>query len=1119
MSGIVWRFGLCWLMTASAAFAAGNAGRVDYLRQIKPILRDHCYACHGALKQEANLRLDTGGFARKGGDSGPAVVPRKVDKSLLLRRVTSKDSSIRMPQEGKPLSAKQIGLLKAWIAQGARSPVDEQPQPDPNTYWSFQPPKRPKVPTVRNRSWVRNPIDAFIAAQHERRGLKPNPPANNATLLRRVTIDLIGLPPTRAELRSFLADKSPNAYEKVVARLLSDPRYGQRWGRHCMDVWRYSDWHGSGNEIRYGQRHLWRWRDWIIDSLNADAGYDRMVMQMLAADEVAPTNPKVLPATGFIGRNWYKFDRNVWMRELVEHTAAGFLAVTMKCARCHDHKYDPLSQEEYYRFRAFFEPHDVRVDRISYATGTTKDNKQGAVLADGIPRVYDKTLSAPTYVFRRGDDRYPQKDRSLKPGVPNALGGTFAVKPVQLPAASYVPELRPELLAERIARAEAAVRKANSASKRAEADVVAARNRLKAAANGAKPQAVKEPFRIVYRDDFKRADSAWQPHGGKWAYRNGRLVQTQVGTFLTRVLNVEHPENLLVRVRYKPTTAGTLHSIGVGFDVVPGRHMQAIYTWIPKGRSGVSAFHRQAGKETYPTSAIKKVPLKLNEEITLDFAARGQLLNVWINGKLVIVHRMPMRRRKGKFSLWNHAGTAEYSELRISELPSTIRLAKSASEKLPSPFRERKPLSFAEQLRVARQAQSTANGNVKLAEAELAALKARIAAEQSRLTTNADKKSFTRLARIAARTERAVVLVQAEIARQQAEFRWSDLNRVSNPDNKQLAAAKKALAAATKKRDAAKAALKVNSGKYTRFAKAFPSTSTGRRSALARWIVDPKNPRTARVAVNHIWLRHFGRAFVESVSDFGLRSKPRTHPELLDWLAVELAERRWSMKHLHRLIVLSNTYRMDSSPMHSDANRRIDPDNRSLWRMNSRRMEAEVVRDTLLALSGRLDAKPGGKSIPFSQSQSVARRSVYFQTAPNRQAPFLKLFDVANPDACYRRRPSVVPQQSLALMNSRLAVDNARLLARRIDATRKSDDAFIAAAFERILSRPPTKVEFARCRRFLIEQTKQLREAKRGATFPGSSSATVPPGAKPETRARENLVHVLFNHNDFVTIR
>ena len=307
--------------------AAENS--IDYARQIKPLLLHRCSSCHGGLQQKSGLRLDTVELLKKGGEGGAIIVPGDASKSRLIE-IVARTGDIQMPPagDGTPLTADEINLLKCWINEGAKGPADEQPQSDPREWWSYRPVVRAAVPVVNHPEWVRTPVDAFLAAKHDELGLTPVRETDRATWLRRVHLDLVGLPPTRDELRAFTADQSANAYEKVVDELLMRPQYGERWGRHWMDVWRYSDWYGSRaiNEIRYSQRHIWRWRDWIIDSLNEDKPYDRMIVEMLAADEVAATDARALPATGFIGRNWYKFDRNVWMFDLVEHTGQAFLA-------------------------------------------------------------------------------------------------------------------------------------------------------------------------------------------------------------------------------------------------------------------------------------------------------------------------------------------------------------------------------------------------------------------------------------------------------------------------------------------------------------------------------------------------------------------------------------------------------------------------------------------------------------------------------------------------------------------------------------------------------------------------------------------------------------------------
>ena len=287
---------------------------------------------------------------------------------------------------------------------------------------------RPPVPVVRapGALAIRNPIDAFIAAEQTARGLTPRPEASRPVLLRRVTLDLTGLPPTPEELHDFLDDASPDAYEKVVDRLLASPRYGERWGRHWMDVWRYSDWAGWGQQVRDSQPHIWHWRDWIVESLNRDTPYDRMVVAMLAADEESPEDLDALRATGYLARNFKLLSREKWMQDVVDHTGQAFLGVTIGCARCHDHMYDPIFQKEYYQLRAIFEPHQVRIDPVPGAIDTK---------TDGIPRAFDAQPGAKTLLFIRGDDRYPTGN-PLAPGVPESLGGSLDVKPVALPPAA-----------------------------------------------------------------------------------------------------------------------------------------------------------------------------------------------------------------------------------------------------------------------------------------------------------------------------------------------------------------------------------------------------------------------------------------------------------------------------------------------------------------------------------------------------------------------------------------------------------------------------------------------------------------------------------------------------------
>lgn len=872
---------------------------VSYERNIKPMLARKCVACHGALKKKAGLRLDTAARMRAGGDGGPAVVPGHSSESLIVEAVAGSDGW-RMPPEGEgeALSADQIGQLKAWIDAGAEA-ADETEPADPRTHWAFQPLVRPETPRVKDAGWVRNPIDAFLAVEHEARGLRPRPDADRETLLRRVFLDLIGLAPTPEERLAFLADSSPDAYEKVVDRLLDSPEYGQRWARHWMDVWRYSDWDGFGTEVRESNPHMWRWRDWIVESLNADKGFDRMVLEMIAADELAPDDPSALRATGFLARNWYKFNRNTWLDNTVEHTSKAFLGLTFNCARCHDHKYDPIEQADYYRLRAFFEPHQIRTDRIP---------GQPDVAKDGIVRVFDADADAKTYLFVRGEASQPVKDRPLEPGLPKVLlKGAIAIEPVSLPLFSSHPGLTPSVLDETQGEATAA--------------------------------------RVKAEQELAKAKAA-----------------------------------------------------------------------APK-----------SGEDPKAAAAIA--------------------------------------------------------------------LAEAA---------------------------------VAAARAEWDSLAARIAADKAKVTSPPGPEADA-LARKASAAQRSAGLAKAESARLVTEKALEDALDALKPG---AASTIPAVLNARKARDearqalaAARAALAKESAEYSPVGPVYPRTSTGRRLALARWMTRRDNPLTARVAINHMWMRHFGTPLVDSVFDFGLNGRAPSHPALLDWLAVEFVDRGWSMKAIHRLVVTSRAYRMQSfGAGPADPNAAVDAANRYLWRMNPRRIEAELVRDNLLRVAGLLDTSLGGPDLDPALDQTSRRRSLYFRHSKEKKATFLKLFDSANPTACYRRAESVMPQQALALANSPLSFEQSRLLTAELskrvagEPDSQSDRAFVAAAFERILSRLPTARELDECGRYIDAHVARFADTSGFTPFAGPAAA-VKPAADPRLRARENVVHVLMNHNDFVTIR
>ncbi|MCE9561446.1 MAG: PSD1 and planctomycete cytochrome C domain-containing protein [Planctomycetes bacterium] len=1061
------------LVTAVVLFAGitpVTAAEPDYLRDVKPLLRAKCYACHGAIRQKGGLRLDAGQFVIKGSKRGGVVVPGEPDESALIEAITAhgKDHP-RMPPEGEgeALNEKEVALFRDWVKAGAKAPTEPVPD-DPKLHWAYQPPQRAKV------SGPDNPIDAFLAVERAKHTLTTNPEADKPTLLRRVYLDLIGIPPTPDELAAFVKDTTPNAYEKVVDKLLASPMYGERWGRHWMDIWRYSDPFGSGEEFRYSQRHIWRWRDWIVESLNADKGYDRMLREMLAGDEIAPGDRDTLRATGYLARNWYKFNRNIWVQDTVEYTAAGFLGITLRCCRCHDHKYDPISQADHYRFRAFFEPHDVRIDAMP---GQPDVNK------DGVARVFDKPGDSPTYLFLRGDERTPDKSRTITPGVPSVFGNDLSVNAITFKPKDFAASL-PAAVAEARRLAKVELETSEVVAKRATAAITSAKQRLDEIASGVKP---KEPeLKPFFRDTFaKKDDELWKVLTGQWVWENGKLVCKTASTFATVSAKKEHPASFMGRIKYK-TTGGGIGSVGFSYDV-SGGSFQAVYVNANKD-SAVRPFHRVNGADSYPTEGVVPFPVKFNDDVTLDFAVRGQLLNVWMNGKLTSVYKLPVARKAGGFTIWTHDATAEFAEVTLVELPDSVPLADKKGEDRASPLGGPVVLTMADAERLVQtavNAEARAFACVETARTGVAAVEARFAADSARFAEPVDEVKAKALAIAAGKAERRVAVLRAVELFSAARIAETWASETDNTT-------------------------------YTPLVKMDAVGSTGRRLALAKWITDAQNPLTARVAVNHIWMRHFGTPLVSSVANFGLNGKKPTHPELLDWLATELVQSKWSMKSLHRLMVTSQVYRL-SSRNADGANKTADPENRYYWRTNARRMDAEVVRDSLLTVAGQLDTTMGGPIIDENLGLTSKRRSIYFRFNAEYKMSFLDQFDAASPTECYERRESVVPQQALALHNSALALNVSREVAKQLAKVTDSG-AFVNAAFERVLGRVPTDEERKRCEHFLRDQATLYAKPEKLTPFPAGPAVT-PPSTDPGQRAREDLVQVLVNHNDFVTVR
>jgi hypothetical protein len=1081
---------------AESKIAEPSAKSVDYLTEIKPLLRDKCFSCHSSRKQEGGLRLDAVSLIRKGGDSGPAYVARSVGKSLLLQRVTDNDDD-RMPpaEDGARLTAKEIAKLSAWIDAGAPAPNEAIPEP-PARHWAFLPPVKADAPSV-SADWIRSDIDRFLAAEHQRIGVTAVGETSRSMLLRRASLALTGLPPTPAERRVFLDDKSEGAFENAVDRLLESPRYGERWARHFMDIWRYSDPSGYGKEIRDSRQHIWRWRDWIVESVNEDKGYDQMIVEMLAADEASPENQPALRATGFLARNWYKFNRNVWLDNIVEHSAKAFLGLTVNCARCHDHKYDPFEQTGYYQMRAIFETHDIR-DEPLQRTSAGSENEM-------LVRAYDAHLDRKTYTFLQGDENRPSKD-SLTPGLPE-LFGELSVKPIPLSVTTWYPALRKEnrdltlkAAREEIAAAETGLKNARTALTDSRKKLTEFQEPSPGPNNPptkAIPKKSADPSTPVLSDDFSKLNPAqWKIESGTWSVKDGRLVQSTGATKQHRLVStINHPRDFRAKLRLRITGGDMWRSVGLGFDG-DGLAMNAVYLSV-SGTKVQFTSQSSNGVWQYPTVGMARHSINVGQDYELELAVKDQLLNVLIDGELKMAYKLP-QRKAGRISVWAFSATAEFDHLDVTTLPPETRLEPAAGDSATPPkLLTRKDLQ--QSLKLSAAVEKVAVAHQDATQSILTALEARIAAETVKF--GLAEGNIDTLAAIAGRASRqhaihqlseqiAQAQLKTEQARQKQETASAQATAKATVD---LQAAEKQVKDLQQKLAAANGQLNSGSNQYPAIGPQNSKTSSGRRLAFARWITDRNNPLAARILVNHVWLRHFDAPLVERTFDFGLRSEKPRHVALLDWLAVQFMEDGWSLKKLHKRIVMSGVYRMSSAAGEASAATQLaDPDNHTLWRMNARRMEAEVVRDSVLSLGGSLDLAMGGPPIEHTQGQISLRRSLYFRQDKERQMTFLSVFDGAKVNECYQRKSTVAPQQALAMFNSQIAAGQVQKIAETYHTLNGSE--LVKALFEHILGREPTPKEQIECTQFLTE-------------FAANA------------KARRQLALVLLNHNDFITIR
>jgi len=911
------RFALiCWALALGISTAALGEGEAPdatspefFEQKIKPLLVETCYECHSEKKQESGLRLDSRAAFTKGGDTGPVVVPGEPDTSKMIE-VVRYTGSIKMPPDMK-LFPEEVELLTEWVRSGAHWPHEEGEESAASTeydmgalmakakaeHWSFQPVRMPAAPAVSDANWARSGIDPFILAKLDTAGLKPSPEADRRTLIRRLSYDLTGLPPSAADVDAFVRDDRPEAYAELVEKLLASPQYGERWARHWLDVARYSDTKGYVfNEDRFFP-FSYTYRDYVVRALNDDLPYNQFIVQQLAADQLdLGEDRRALAAMGFLtlGRRFLNNPHDI-VDDRIDVVTRGFLGLTVTCARCHDHKFDPVPAADYYSLYGVF--------RSSVEPGE-------------LPLIEEPDPNDPVYQ-----------------DFLNVLGQ----KQTEIDA--YIQQVHGELMTHSHEKAGEYLLGAYFAKDIADNEAFL---RL------AKDRGLNHQILKRWTDFMKAKADANDPVWAVWA------AYSKIA-----------PDAF---AQDAPNVMAALKSAGIALN---GRVAKAF--------------------EVPPADIA-------------DAAARyGKLLTeadqTWLR---ILAERTQAAAEKGT----------------VPEIPAA--LGDADQEAL------RQVLYGAGQ-----------PGNVSLDDAfTLSEVPVRERITAMRVNLENHKSTHP------GRPDRAMALQDAEKPFEPYVFlRGKDSNKGPEVPRRFLEV--------------------LSNGERAAFAR-----GSGRLE-LAEAIASADNPLTARVFVNRVWAHHFGKPLVATLSDFGLRSDAPTHPELLDYLARRFMDEGWSVKNLHRMIVLSAVYRQSSLDRADGL--ATDPENKLVWKQNRRRLDFESMRDSLLTVAGKIDLTQGGPAVDMFDAPFTPRRTIYGLIERQNLPNVFRSFDFATPDAhAPQRFETVVPQQALFLMNSPFSIEQARTFATREDLAACADEAERARQMFRLTyQREPSADEFALAQEFL----------------------------------------------------
>jgi hypothetical protein len=1046
--------------------ADSPAASVEFFeKRVRPILVEKCHRCHGPAVQKAGLRLDSRESLLKGGESGPVVNLGHPDKSELVRAINYEADGLQMPPTGK-LDADSIGALTEWIRDGAPWPDRSAAAGQAPTsaamnfaerarHWSFQPLRRPRVPSTAESSWPRNPVDAFLASRFEATGCQHANVADRRTLLRRVSFDLTGLPPTREEIDAFLADESPRAFETVVDRLLASPHYGVRWGRHWLDLVRYAETYG--HEFDYPIAEAWRYRDYVVRAFNDDLPYDQFVTEQIAGDLLP--NPRRNPldhtnesivATAFwwfgqakhspVDLRAEECDR---LDNQIDVMGKAFLGLTIACARCHDHKFDAIRAQDYYALTGFLRSSRQQMaflaDPQPVDDFTNWRHRCETRCAELIARILDPKS------WRKGsrDDQIlcPWRDLEAVPAGP-----------------AFIAE-REKLANEIHRRKELADR--------------------------------QEKKSTIFEDFSESSFDRWRPSGAAFGNRASRAGDFVLGTSVERpVLEFAEPHaahsGLISR-----ELRGALRSNSFAIEK-PFIHYRA------------ARHHGDAG------------PFRPFKSGQINLVVDGfQIIRdpLWGQLSLTVANDVPAAWYSQNVS--KLIGNRAYIEI-VDEDDGWISVNSIRFSDDPSP-----PVDPPNELIFAVLDDRSIDDPDKLAKAYDHLFAETVSLWTSGRLAN-DRFAKDRVAILNSLCGRAVrrgpQRESSELARFLDEYDQRESRLVRSP---------RALALADGSAENDHVLIRGNARKPgdeapRRFLEVFhclpiSATETGSgRLGLARSLTGSGSALLARVIVNRLWHHHFGRGLVASTDDFGKMGEPPSHPDLLDYLATELIRSGWSIKHVQRLVVTSAAYRMSSREPDARS-KAADPENRLVHRANARRLEAEAIRDSILAVSGLLDERLEGPSVrvhldefmtgrgrPFISGplDGNGRRSIYLEVRRNFLTPLFLAFDFPIPaTAAGKRTQSNVPAQALSLLNDPFVAQQSRAWAQRFLVQRRASSDFESALdrlYETALARLATAEEKTLVKDFLRQSNdKDSRDSE---------------------KAWAHLCHVLFNVKEFLYV-